>query len=259
MIGYIKPAAGTTQFHSNYFIMGALHHKEELMRIVTGLLALASAAYSQIATASTITEFNRASFQTALSSAMLSGQNFDSLPLGTIVTVNGVTYTPSLGTALVTDSFLTSTSPNGLGSTSIGFFEPNETLTIAFSSAVTAFALDINTFATNSGDYEATVNDGSSSVVPSLLDVFPNDQTGQFIGFTDSSPFTSVVISAVSDPGESGQCGSSTCSYTADTLVYGEAAALGAVPEPPTWVMMLLGFAGLGYAGFRRRPTARLA
>ena len=63
------------------------------MRFATALLALTSAGCSQIAMASTITEFNRASFQTALSSAMLSGQNFDSLPLGTIVTVNGVTYT----------------------------------------------------------------------------------------------------------------------------------------------------------------------
>jgi PEP-CTERM motif len=25
-----------------------------------------------------------------------------------------------------------------------------------------------------------------------------------------------------------------------------------AVPEPSTWAMLLLGFAGLGYAGFRR-------
>ena len=35
--------------------------------------------------------------------------------------------------------------------------------------------------------------------------------------------------------------------------------AVAGAPEPSTWAMMLLGFAGLGYAGFRRRPTARLA
>ena len=29
-----------------------------------------------------------------------------------------------------------------------------------------------------------------------------------------------------------------------------------AVPEPSTWAMMLLGFAGLGYAGFRTRKKA---
>jgi hypothetical protein len=31
----------------------------------------------------------------------------------------------------------------------------------------------------------------------------------------------------------------------------------GAVPEPSTWAMMLLGFAGLGYAGYRRAREPR--
>jgi hypothetical protein len=33
----------------------------------------------------------------------------------------------------------------------------------------------------------------------------------------------------------------------------------GAVPEPSTWAMMLIGFAGLGFAGWRARPGFRLA
>jgi hypothetical protein len=32
-----------------------------------------------------------------------------------------------------------------------------------------------------------------------------------------------------------------------------------AAPEPSTWVMMLLGFAGLGYAGYRRTRKASIA
>jgi hypothetical protein len=34
----------------------------------------------------------------------------------------------------------------------------------------------------------------------------------------------------------------------------------GAVPEPSTWAMMLIGFAGLGYAGFKQtRKSPRFA
>jgi PEP-CTERM motif len=32
-----------------------------------------------------------------------------------------------------------------------------------------------------------------------------------------------------------------------------------AVPEPSTWAMMLVGFAGLGYAGYRRTREPRAA
>ena len=31
------------------------------------------------------------------------------------------------------------------------------------------------------------------------------------------------------------------------------------VPEPSTWALMLLGFAGLGYAGYRKAKSARVA
>ena len=33
----------------------------------------------------------------------------------------------------------------------------------------------------------------------------------------------------------------------------------GAIPEPSTWAMMLLGFAGLGYAGYRKARRATVA
>ena len=33
----------------------------------------------------------------------------------------------------------------------------------------------------------------------------------------------------------------------------------GAVPEPSTWAMMLAGFAGLGFLGYRRTVKARVA
>jgi hypothetical protein len=33
----------------------------------------------------------------------------------------------------------------------------------------------------------------------------------------------------------------------------------GAVPEPSTWAMLMLGFTGLGYAAFRRSAKDRLS
>ena len=51
---------------------------------------------------------------------------------------------------------------------------------------------------------------------------------------------------------------SSSNSFEFDNVVAGGASA---VPEPSTWAMLLLGFAGLGYAGFRRSkvPIAAFA
>ena len=37
--------------------------------------------------------------------------------------------------------------------------------------------------------------------------------------------------------------------------IQGDAAVSGAVPEPSTWAMLLLGFAGLGFAGYRQANT----
>jgi hypothetical protein len=33
---------------------------------------------------------------------------------------------------------------------------------------------------------------------------------------------------------------------------------ISAVPEPATWAMMILGFLGVGFLAYRRKPSARL-
>jgi PEP-CTERM motif len=38
-----------------------------------------------------------------------------------------------------------------------------------------------------------------------------------------------------------------------------EVSGVAAIPEPSTWAMMLLGFAGLGFAGYRKARSARTA
>src|SRR4029077_4014946 len=93
-------------------------------------------------TGAVITGYTRATFQAALGGGTVFGQNFDSLANGAILTtLNGVTYSASLGSPIVTNVFLTTTSPNGLGSTSTGFFLPAESATFSFATAISAFAI----------------------------------------------------------------------------------------------------------------------
>jgi hypothetical protein len=210
---------------------------EFIRRIGRGaLIALAIVALP--AQAAIISSVDRATFQLAVAGGMISQENFDAIAVGTILGVTpDVTYGASGGSPIVTNAFLTSTPPNGLGETSLNFFPPGDSASFTFSSSITAFAIDINTFAGTDGAYIATLNIGD--IVTSIFEVFPGFATGQFIGFVSDTPFTSVIISDVTG-----------LSYTLDTLVYGEASAL-VVPEPAA--LALLGIALLAMALARRR------
>ena len=193
-------------------------------------------AMPSVSLAALITSIDRATFQTAITGGTISGEDFDSLSVGTILGVTpDLTYSASGGSPIVTSTFLTSTSPNGLGSTSVGFFLPSETATFSFSAPITAFAIDINTFAGTDGAYTATLDIGD--IVLSLFEVFPSTTTGQFLGFVSDTPFSEATIAA-----------GTGFSYTLDTLVYGDAAAVtpgnGQVPEPTSLVLLILGFVG---------------
>ena len=173
---------------------------------VSGLAALL--ALTPTLSSAAIIIFDRATFQAAVADGTISGQNFDSLLAGTILGATAdLTYSASLGSPIVTNSFLTSTNPNGLGSTSIGFFLSNETATFSFNAPITAFAIDVNTFANSDGAYTASLDTGD--IVNSLFQVFPGAVTGQFIGFISDTPFSSITIAAATG-----------FSYTLDTLVY---------------------------------------
>jgi len=205
--------------------------------VAAAMFALLPAAANAIV----ITSVDRATFQAAVTGGTIASQTFDSQAHGTILgTVNGVTYDSSGGSAMVTRTFLTSTAPGGLGSTSVGFFLGTETASFVFSSAITAFAIDINTFAATNGAYAALLSTGDT--VTSLFEVFPSTSTGQFLGFVSDTAFTSVVISARTN-----------FSYTLDTLVYGDAAAVVAVPEPNTIALLCMGLLALGAVAFSRR------
>lgn len=206
------------------------------------ILCVAALLLAGQAASAAITTYNRATFQAAVPGGGVTEQNFDSLAQGILGTLGNVTYGASGGSALVTDVFLTTTAPNGLGSTSVGFFESSEQALFTFASPITAFAIDVNTFATTEGAYQATLNTGE--MVLSRFDVFPGTSTGQFLGLTSDSAFTSVTVSAWTG-----------FSYTLDTLVYGEAEAVAGIPEPSTWTLVLSCGAAMCLRLRRKRRT----
>lgn len=216
--------------------------KTSLLRAPSLALVALFVLIPSLSAAAVITSVDRATFQAAVSGGTITGQSFDSIAAGTVLGVTpDLTYSASAGSPIVTDTFVTSTAPNGLGSTSVGFFQPTETATFSFSSAITAFAIDVNTFATADGSYSATLDIGD--IVTSLFEAFPGFSTGQFIGFVSDTPFSTVTISDTAG-----------FSYTLDTLIYGDAAAVSnGVPEPASLVLVAFGLAGVG--ALRRRKS----
>src|SRR5262245_23126601 len=109
-----------------------------MLRRFCGSIALAAVALP--AHAAIIINVDRAAFQLAVAAGRVSEQDFDSIPAGTILGVTpDVTYSASPGSPIVTNQFLTSTPPNGLGETPLQFFPPGNTATFAFSSPISAF------------------------------------------------------------------------------------------------------------------------
>ena len=79
----------------------------------------------------------------------------------------------------------------------------------------------------------------SNVIAPSLINAFDRAMS---LSFTDVSPSAAVVLGTLR-------------SFHSD--VSGDFSAT--VPEPSTWAMMLLGFAGLGYAAYRKTKNERTA
>jgi hypothetical protein len=122
----------------------------------------------------------------------------------------------------------------------------------------TPYSFDISATVVAVGDVVVSVQGGPSQNFSLGLVTYLSGGDGG--GFILVSPGGNTLINDAGDPFVG-----SKMIYTGTTahpifspgvflLTYG---TLTAVPEPSTWAMMLIGFAGLGYAGYRKARTSR--
>jgi hypothetical protein len=170
----------------------------------------------------------------------LAVEDYGSYTAGTLIpdgsTLGSLTYSFSTASGLggvVTDLY-NSFSGNSLAAkqvagplSNVDYFYTDEGFTVTFPTAVTAVGIFSNTNLPVAADL--TTSSGSTgSITFSSYDT----NTFVFLGFTSSTPFTSATFVSTT--------------FNVPEIEYGSA-----VPEPSTWAMMLLGFAGLGFAGYR--------
>lgn len=177
-------------------------------------------------------------------------------------TLEGITWTLGSGTAHTDKGTTTSdAAPLGMGSsTTTGttymgvqanssevatWATPQTSLTLYWGSidgdvAGTPSAGNINQVSIQVGTEVLTgkqlIGMGSPSVLGEGEQGLPADN--QLVRITGLEPFTTVTFSTSGNAFEF---------------------SVAAIPEPSTWAMMVLGFAGLGYAAFRRNSKSRVA
>jgi hypothetical protein len=116
----------------------------------------------------------------------------------------------------------------------------SEQLTLVWGSPNYAASSDTNTVsfysgANGTGALIGTVT--ASDLYANFAGITNTTDPGYLISFVTSTPFGSVV-------------------FTTPNASDFEFAVVAGVPEPSTWAMMLIGFAGFGYAGYQRSRPA---
>lgn len=220
-----------------------------------------------VASAATIETFDRSQFATLHSTKSLRGETFDDVPLGPIAETSSVTISASQGAVVVTSLFLTTSGTKGLGWGDREYFSSAQSVTFNFTIAISAFAIDINTYATERGAFVARFDPeldtgpqrgrdsgDTAAVAYSRFDPFPTlnskgEFLGQFLGFSSSTPFRSVTLAKVSKG-----------TFTLDTLQYLPAAQLVPIAAPapvpvPAGLPLLAGALAMIFAARFARVT----
>ena len=193
------------------------------------------------ASAATMTYTNQATFNAATSGDTLYGFPFTAeLNLGPSYTNGPVTFTSN-----ELFSFTDGYGKPYISDRNAGRYSSN-TFTIA--STTSALGLFLGS-AFGGATYSYIVNGVAGSIT------VPAASSTTFLGFTSTSGPVSVAFNVAGGNG----AGVANSELDVPQFIAGNAIT-GAVPEPATWAMMLLGFGGIGVA-MRRRPkvTERLS
>ena len=162
-----------------------------------------------------------------LSGYNLQGATFSTPNSGGVVNVNSAGF---YGAGDLTAPYAVNSSYTGTAA---------DILTITLPGSETAFALDFGSLF-NSTTATFSLSNGFTTSVVTPSAAFATD----FLGFVSNTPFNTITLSVPSQQ-----------SWVVADFEFGASA----VPEPSTWAMMLLGFAGLGFVGYRRRKMGRSA
>ena len=139
---------------------------------------------------------------------------------------------------------------NSTGSNVYGFPLPGETKWLGFANgtAIFSFSSPINAFGLyTTGVQTVFTTDLTFSFGSEVLNLPVNVGGGaSYFGFTDTTPFSSLTISNISNDA----WGISDVSFNVFSS---------GVPEPSTWAMMLLGFFGTGFMIRRVNRKQRVA
>jgi len=146
---------------------------------------------------------------------------------GNALSVAGLSFTSAAG-SIDSDSF------------NDRVFRGGDTTTWSFGGDIKAFGGNWDLTPGGAGQGLAFSIINAANVSTSVGTAIPNSFDGGFFGFVSTDRFSRVLVAAGPQSGVAE-------TYNVDNLRIGSA-----VPEPSTWAMMLIGFAGLAFAARRK-------